>query len=164
MTHVTCRLTAKNRDHVRNPTLGSRVWATFTFLKRLASYPLLLTTPRPLTNNRLSYIYTIDRPRTDQRWETNRHTVPHLPPPRHRGCCCCCCLFYLQRLKRSTPRSPCTASESWPTFSWQPAASRRRGNATRSQHVRFSPALCDVAKIMGLVCLVVTSTCVNRLR
>jgi len=27
MTHVTCRLTAKNRDQLRNPTLGSRVWA-----------------------------------------------------------------------------------------------------------------------------------------
>jgi len=26
----TCRLTAKNRDQLRNPTLGSRVWATFT--------------------------------------------------------------------------------------------------------------------------------------
>ena len=32
MTHVTCRLTAKNRDQLRNPTLGNRVWATF--LKR----------------------------------------------------------------------------------------------------------------------------------
>ena len=37
MTHVTCRLTAKNRDRLRNlpsrnPTLGNRVWATFTFL------------------------------------------------------------------------------------------------------------------------------------
>ena len=30
MTHVTCRLTAKNRDHPRNSTLGNRVWATFT--------------------------------------------------------------------------------------------------------------------------------------
>jgi len=29
---VTCRLTAKNRDHFRNPTLGNRVWATVTFL------------------------------------------------------------------------------------------------------------------------------------
>jgi len=29
MTHVTYRLTAKNRDHLRNSTLGSRVWATF---------------------------------------------------------------------------------------------------------------------------------------
>ena len=33
MTHVTCRLTAKNRDQLRNPTtFGNRVWATFTFL------------------------------------------------------------------------------------------------------------------------------------
>ena len=30
MTHVTCRLTAKYRDQLRNPTLGNRVWATFT--------------------------------------------------------------------------------------------------------------------------------------
>ena len=31
MIHVTCRLTAKNRDQLRNPTLGNQVWATFTF-------------------------------------------------------------------------------------------------------------------------------------
>jgi len=31
MTHVTCRLTAENRDRLRNPTLISRVWTTFTF-------------------------------------------------------------------------------------------------------------------------------------
>ena len=31
MTHVTCRLTAKNWDQLRNPTLGNRVWAIFTF-------------------------------------------------------------------------------------------------------------------------------------
>jgi len=29
--HVTCRLTAKNWDQLWNPTLGNRVWATFTF-------------------------------------------------------------------------------------------------------------------------------------
>jgi len=29
MTHVTCRLTAKNRDQLQNPTLGYRVWAAF---------------------------------------------------------------------------------------------------------------------------------------
>ena len=29
MTHVTCRLTAKNRDQLRNPTLGNRVLAPF---------------------------------------------------------------------------------------------------------------------------------------
>ena len=32
MTHVTCKLTAKNRDQLRNPMIGSRVWASFTFL------------------------------------------------------------------------------------------------------------------------------------
>jgi len=29
MTYVTCRLTAKYRDQLRNPTLGNRVCATF---------------------------------------------------------------------------------------------------------------------------------------
>jgi len=32
MTRVTCRLTAQNRDQVRNPPLGNRVWANFTIL------------------------------------------------------------------------------------------------------------------------------------
>jgi len=32
MTHATCRLTAKNRDQLRNHTLGYRAWATFTYL------------------------------------------------------------------------------------------------------------------------------------
>ena len=31
MTYVTCRLTAKNLDQPRNPPLGNRVWAVFTF-------------------------------------------------------------------------------------------------------------------------------------
>jgi len=35
VTHVTCRLTAKNRDQLRNPALGNRVWASFTFLETL---------------------------------------------------------------------------------------------------------------------------------
>jgi len=34
MTHITCRLTTKNRYQLRNPTLGNRVWATFTFFTR----------------------------------------------------------------------------------------------------------------------------------
>ena len=29
MTHATCRLTARNRDQLWNPTLCNRVWATF---------------------------------------------------------------------------------------------------------------------------------------
>ena len=32
MIHVTCRLTAKNRDQLLNPALSNRAWATFTFL------------------------------------------------------------------------------------------------------------------------------------
>jgi len=32
MTHITCRLTAKNRDQLRNPTLGNRLWARFFIL------------------------------------------------------------------------------------------------------------------------------------
>jgi len=31
MTHITCRLTAKNRDQLGNPMLGNQVRATFTF-------------------------------------------------------------------------------------------------------------------------------------
>jgi len=34
MTHVTCRLTAKNRDQLRNPTLGNRVWTTLFSLQQ----------------------------------------------------------------------------------------------------------------------------------
>ena len=33
MPHVTCRLTAKNRDQLRNTMLGNRVRATFTLFK-----------------------------------------------------------------------------------------------------------------------------------
>ena len=31
MTHITCRLTAKNRDQLQNPTICNWVWVTFTF-------------------------------------------------------------------------------------------------------------------------------------
>ena len=37
MTHVTCRLTAKNRDLLRNPTLVNQVWATFLLLLFIGS-------------------------------------------------------------------------------------------------------------------------------
>jgi len=33
--HLICRLTAKIRDQLRNPTLGKRVWATYTYLARI---------------------------------------------------------------------------------------------------------------------------------
>jgi len=41
MTHVTCRLTAKNRDQLRNPTLGNRVWTTL----ELACHTLWAASP-----------------------------------------------------------------------------------------------------------------------
>ena len=46
MTHVTCRLTAKNRDQLRYPTLGNLVWAAFTFYCTQACAPLLRYRPR----------------------------------------------------------------------------------------------------------------------
>ena len=54
MTHITCMLTAKNRDQFRNPTLGNRVWATFL--------PFLLNCKRCLV---LSWIFT--------KWEKLKH-------------------------------------------------------------------------------------------
>ena len=41
MTHVTCRLTAKNRDRLHNPTLANRVWATFLLLLLQLVYHVL---------------------------------------------------------------------------------------------------------------------------
>jgi len=52
MTHITCRLTAKNRDQLRNPTLGSRVWATFTYLYCLGSAVLSDSAQGQLENSR----------------------------------------------------------------------------------------------------------------
>ena len=34
MTHVTCRLTAKNWDQLRDHTLSNQVWATFTLFNQ----------------------------------------------------------------------------------------------------------------------------------
>ena len=39
MTQVTCRLTAKNWDQLPEPTLGNRVWATFTFRDCVSRLP-----------------------------------------------------------------------------------------------------------------------------
>ena len=41
MNHVTYRLTAKNRDQLRNPTLGNRVWTTFNACCMFATGPSL---------------------------------------------------------------------------------------------------------------------------
>jgi len=40
--YVTCRLTAKNRDQLRDPTLGNRVWATFLVWEAYRASPDLL--------------------------------------------------------------------------------------------------------------------------
>jgi len=47
MTHVTCRLTAKNRDQLRNPTLGNRVWAAFTLFYRMRTVGGVLISLEP---------------------------------------------------------------------------------------------------------------------
>jgi len=53
MTHVTCRLTAKNRNQLRNPTLGNRVWATFLpFLLGIGFiYPFVIDVVKRLFNS-----------------------------------------------------------------------------------------------------------------
>jgi len=62
MTHIICRLTAKNRDQLRNPTLGNRVWTTFTFL--LWEFTKLSSTP--------SQSYTCDFTRVSTSGFTSR--------------------------------------------------------------------------------------------
>jgi len=70
MTHVACRLTAKNRDQLRNPTLGNRVWATFTFLTlgreitrpettRSAIHFLFLRSPSPVARYCFTHVSSI---------------------------------------------------------------------------------------------------------
>ena len=56
MTHVTCRLTAKNRDQLWNPTLGNRVWATFTFIATRQRRALKVT-PQVATQGAESAVY-----------------------------------------------------------------------------------------------------------
>jgi len=63
MTHVTCRLAAKNRDQLRNPTLGNRVWATFTFLlsNAVTRLSVRLSVPCPeLKNDASRVVVTIE--------------------------------------------------------------------------------------------------------
>ena len=63
MTHVTCRLTVRNRDQLLNPALGNRVWAAFTFYTRLLLSTRAATafTPRPLSIATLSPLVLIHR-------------------------------------------------------------------------------------------------------
>ena len=57
MTHVTCRLTAKDRDQLRNPTLGNRVWATFTFLLYQKSVEYLSIKKKTFAFNKTVTVY-----------------------------------------------------------------------------------------------------------
>jgi len=62
------RLTAKNRDQLRNPTLGNRVWATFTFSPTYLARALgtRVSSARCRSWGRLMYRPTnlvLDRPR-----------------------------------------------------------------------------------------------------
>ena len=61
-THIICRLTAKNRDQLQNPTLSNRVWTTFTFL--LWEFTKLSSTP--------SQSYTCDFTRVSTSGFTSR--------------------------------------------------------------------------------------------
>jgi len=67
--YVTCRLTAKDRNQLRNPTLGNRVSATFTLLvvrSRRSHYrvePLNLADHKPKKNNAANYLMSRDHVR-----------------------------------------------------------------------------------------------------
>ena len=54
MTHVTCMLAAKNRDQLRNSTLGNRVCATFTLhaLTLVCSVTVLAATRRAVLQDK----------------------------------------------------------------------------------------------------------------
>ena len=68
MTHVTCRLTAKNRDQLRNHTLGNRVWATFSFYTLPTHFSIANTqqfatiTPAQIISARV--LYHLEQPYT----------------------------------------------------------------------------------------------------
>jgi len=77
MTHVTCRLTATNRDQLRNSTLGDRVWTTFTFLSRTLTFNR--TRPRPTFHTGVGLCASQERTRVD------------------RSTCACVCVFGASR-------------------------------------------------------------------
>jgi len=57
MTQVTCRLTVKNRDQLRNPTLGNRVWATFTLYLFMAKNGRVVYSQWPSTGPGTEFEY-----------------------------------------------------------------------------------------------------------
>jgi len=77
MTHVTCRLTAKNRDQRRNPTLGNRVRATFTFFtRRRGCYPHLVSLEYETGNNSSTAV----QPRWAETISGRRGLLPEAAP------------------------------------------------------------------------------------
>ena len=75
---VTCRLTAKTGDQLRNPTLGNRVWATFTFVQTALyiAYWLDCVCRRVLTRSRWlpSSLVSVLRPADG--WATRELSSP----------------------------------------------------------------------------------------
>ena len=86
MTHVTCRLTAKNRDQLRNSTLGNRVWATFTFFTTVcvcARQVVLIIRSQQVTRTcrrRLRVRFTARRRRRSQSGMRRRRRQPLRQP------------------------------------------------------------------------------------
>jgi len=76
MTHITWRLTAKNGDQLRNPTLGNRVWATFTFYESLH--------------------YSCGREMELLQQVVGGGSCPGEEYPPLSCCCCCCCCYVLR--------------------------------------------------------------------
>jgi len=80
MTHVTCRLTAKNRDQLRNPTLGNRVRATFLRIERpiiAIVYSIADQTFTPQWINRFGAIARRTQRIREKR--TDRQTLGYIP-------------------------------------------------------------------------------------
>jgi len=69
MTHVTCRLTAKYRDQLLDPTLDNRVWASFTFTFSLVVTWLVLS-------GKAGGAYSYRTNRTDRERFSTRHWHP----------------------------------------------------------------------------------------
>ena len=74
MTHITCRLTAKNRDQLRNLTLSDRVWATFTFIFVMECYTSAARRPAPV---RTKCIRIVSTQRTIEVYETSHYQQQH---------------------------------------------------------------------------------------
>jgi len=89
MTHVTCRLTAKKRDQLRNPSLGNGVWATFTFYTNTVS----VNSSKNRQGKRITYLRMMD----------------HMKACRHRCSECRHCVV-VRRLTNMLRRIGCVVS------------------------------------------------------